>query len=100
MITKFDRSLYWSVVEDCLVELHGLKRRDAHQKVSSLLKDLASPPPGIDTEIIYHAEQFDIANDLAGRQLDRAEHTAAYAQIVARHYGVLQSRPAQATVGR
>jgi|1186.fasta_scaffold210842_2 hypothetical protein len=94
------RRRYWAVVEDSLVEIHGLTKREARQRISLLLKDLASAPPEIDTEIIYHAEQFAIANDLAGQQLDRAKYTDVYHRIVLRHYGVALQNPAQAAAGR
>lgn len=95
-----NRRRYWAVVEDCLVEIHGLTRREARQKVSRLLRDLVSDLPEIDTDIIYHSEQFEIANDLAGRQLDRAPHNDVYWPIMLRHYGVALPSPAQAAAGR
>ena len=93
-----NRRAYWGVVEDCLVEIHGLSRRDARQKISELLKDLASPPPGIETEIFYHSEQFQVACDLAGRQLDQKQFAEAYKRIQIRHYAAVRPRPAAEVV--
>jgi hypothetical protein len=72
------------------VQFHGLRRREAQRRVKLLRADIASPPPGIDAEIIYHAEEFDVACSLAGRELDRTEHADAYDQIAARRYAMVQ----------
>jgi hypothetical protein len=89
----------WAVVEHCLVEIHGLSRRDARQRVAWLLEDLASTPPALDSEIIYHAEQFDIACNLAGRDLDRAEHDQTYRRILLRPCAGVGLDPAEVVAG-
>jgi hypothetical protein len=84
----FDPQLYWGTIEDCLVEIHGMKRREAQQRLSAFRLELEVLPPGVNPDFIYHAEQFDVACDLAGRQLDQAPHQDAYDRIVLRYYGI------------
>ncbi len=86
MRLKFDTRPYWSVVEDCLVELHGVDRSEARKRIKALLAWIASPPDGVDGEIVYHDEQFDVACDLAGNELRYELYQDQYDQIVERYY--------------
>lgn len=85
----FDPTPFWGVVEDCLVQLHGLGRREAQRRVKLRQAEISAAPPGIDAEIIYHVEEFDVACSLAGRQLDRAEYAEMYEQIAAGRYAAV-----------
>ena len=82
---------FWQVVEDCLVELHGRSRSDAVTLVQGLHDRLRASPPGTDINLIYHAEQFEIANDLAGEKLNRRERAHEYDRIVHRYYAGMKS---------
>ena len=80
---------FWSVVEECLQELHHLSPADAVQKTRKLRRKLKSPPPGLPadlaSEIIYHDEPFDVACDLAGRRLDPDQFRRQYDGILSHH---------------
>jgi hypothetical protein len=84
--SEFDPSLYWSTVEDCLVELHGLKKPEARRRIADLKGKLDELPDGANPDIIYHAEQFDVACDLADQQLDYQQYRDAYERITSKHY--------------
>lgn len=85
MIDTTLESAYWAAVEGCLVRFHhldpaqaGRLRRDLQERVrrSGDPKD-----PAMD-EMFYHAEPFDIACDLAGRQLDIRQAMPEYKQLL------------------
>jgi hypothetical protein len=88
---KFDPRPYWRVVEDCLVELHGLSRTEARRSVSELRARLKALPPGIDRDIIYHEEPVHVAADLVGRNLPHETYRQPYDQILERHYPSLRT---------
>lgn len=79
------RDSFWEVVEDCLVEIHQLPRVDAHARRNTLRTRLEQPPPGISSEIVYHAEPFDVACNIAGKQLDLSQYWSQYEPILNRH---------------
>lgn len=61
---------YWETVHLCLTDLHGVESGVAQSHVQRLrqwsdLDDTISPP-----SIQYHAEPFDVACAVAGRELD------------------------------
>ena len=86
MSPRFNPALYWGVVEDCLVDIHGLGRAEARKRIADFKAWMASLPPDIDGDIIYHDEQFRVACDLAGRVLSQDDYQRQYDQIVDRHY--------------
>jgi hypothetical protein len=86
---KYDPEPYWKTVEDCLVELHHMKRHEAQRKLSALRLDVESVPPGRGRDIFYHIEEFDLACGVAGQELDLKQYRDAYDQIVIRHYPVV-----------
>jgi hypothetical protein len=86
MIAQKAKNDFWSVVEDCLVEFHGLARRDAHQRSKDLRKRVEAPPSGISGEMLYHAEPFDVACDIADQALDLSHHRPQYETILGRHH--------------
>lgn len=86
MTVVFDPARYWNVVEDCLIEFHGLSRSEAKSRISDLHDWLSSLPPNADRDMIYHVEQFDLACDLVHRDLSLDELREQYYQIVDRHY--------------
>ena len=75
---------FWGVIEDCLVEVHKLSRADAHAKTNDLRTRIERPPPGISSEPFYHEEPFDIACDLAGRELKLSRYRKQYDAILKR----------------
>ncbi len=86
-IGKKAKDAFWNVVEDCLVEVHGLPRQDAHQRSMDLRTRIESPLPGIgiSSEIFYHADPFDVACDIVGNQLDILQYFPQYDPILERH---------------
>jgi hypothetical protein len=85
MIDSKAKDAFWDVVEDCLVEIHGLSKPAAHQRSVDLRARIESPPTGMSSEIFYHAEPFDVACDIAGRQLDLSHYRFQYDYILNRH---------------
>jgi hypothetical protein len=77
---------FWNVVKDCLENIHRMNGYDAERKSEDLRRRIESPPPGISSEIFYHAEPFDVACDIAETYLDLQSYRNPYDQILARHY--------------
>jgi hypothetical protein len=67
------------------VRIHALDVSTARQRSEDLRRRIDSPPPGVMSEVFYHAEPFDVANDLAGKQLNLREFRDKYEWIVNRH---------------
>ena len=42
-------------------------------------------PPGRSGDLVYHAEPFDVANDIMQKDLDVSNYQAKYDGILARH---------------
>ena len=85
MIDSKAKDTFWDVVEDCLIEFHGLSRVDAHKGSMNLRGRIESPPSGMSSGIFYHAEPFDVACDIVGKSLDLAEYRRKYDPILTRH---------------
>jgi hypothetical protein len=85
MIDLAAKNAFWSVVEDCLVEIHKLPLVDARGRVSKLRSQIDHPPLGLSGDVIYHDEPFDVACDLAGNHLGLASHRNQYDGILQRH---------------
>ncbi len=79
---------FWAAVEDCLVTFHALKPCEAAEKVTSLWRRL---PIALDdsnsafSDMIYHAEPWQIACNLANHDLPVAEHQPAYQALLLRN---------------
>jgi hypothetical protein len=84
LTTKYDPSPYWRVVEDSLVEIHGLPRGEARNLVSEYRANLRALPPDIDQDIIYHLVDRNLPHDAYGEQ---------YRRILERHAPLLRLRP-------
>ncbi len=77
---------YWCVVEECLVQLHGLSREDAETRWQDYRRRLEENPlPGL-ADSVYHDEPLYVANDLAGRDLDDRAVDATYRAIQERFW--------------
>lgn len=92
MIPGFDPRPYWRVVEDSLVELHGLKRSEARNLLSELKAHLRALPPDIDRDIIYHDEPVNVASKLMDEQPPYKDVGEQYDRILERHYPQLRTR--------
>ncbi len=83
MMTPEEKKDYWLVVRECLVAFHGLKRTDASARVKFYGARMDSAEPQIASDIFYHNEPFDIACDIAERNVPMdAALFAKYEQIL------------------
>jgi hypothetical protein len=90
MIPRDEIEAFWEVTRDCLIQFHGLAPADAASRVASLRADLdAVELPG--DPMIYHDEPFNVACNLARRELNRFEPNVAeeYERMLERPFPVL-----------
>jgi hypothetical protein len=80
------RESFWAAVRECLIHFHRVPPSEAAGKVSSLRQRLAEAPAGSLSDMIYHAEPFDVACDLAGEPLDRTKFAGEYEEILDRYF--------------
>lgn len=86
MLPTRSRDDFWGVVKDCLREFHNRSDSAADQMVEQLRRKIEAPPRGLSSDIFYHTEPFDAANDLAGGQPVELERVRTqYARILERH---------------
>jgi metal-sulfur cluster biosynthetic enzyme len=85
MIDQQAKDAFWGVVEDCLVEIHHTPRWQAQALVKDLRKKIEQPPAGLQGDIIYHDEPFDVACDLAGNSLGLSPYRQKYETILSQH---------------
>jgi len=89
---KYDPSPYWRIVEDSLVEIHGLSRGEARKLIAELLERLDALPPDVDQDVIYHDEPINVAADLVDRNLPEEVYRERYDRIRRRHAPFLRLR--------
>lgn len=85
MITCVQKDEFWSVVEECLVKFHNQEKKAAHLASQLLREKIESPPVGISGDIFYHAEPFNVACDIAGKELPLNRFRKQYEQILSQH---------------
>ena len=68
-LTEIDKKAFWEVVKECLLKFHKLDANEADERIEKLRKAIKEPPGGVDEDLFYHAEPFDVACDLAGEPL-------------------------------
>src|SRR3954471_19583329 len=92
MADSLQVSRFWMVVEECLITFHNLDPSRAAQKIADTrlklltgVKELngRSRPPQF-RNLIYHAEPWYIACNLAGNQISVDKHLPAYQKILSR----------------
>ena len=79
---------FWAAVEDCLVTFHAMQRTEAAAKVTDLWHRLPFASDGANRDyedMIYHAEPWQIACNLAGNDLDVTAYQAAYQALLQRN---------------
>jgi hypothetical protein len=84
MVTGEVAPRFWAAVEDCLVTFHKLKRCEAAEKVTGLWRALPSTL-GKSTplaDMIYHAEPWQIACNLAEEDLPIARYQRKYQEVL------------------
>jgi hypothetical protein len=88
MITAAIAPHFWAAVEDCLVTFHQLNPSDAAEKVMSLWRRLPTALQDSDpafSDMIYHAEPWQIACNLVNRDLPIAEYQPKYQALLLRN---------------
>jgi hypothetical protein len=100
------KEAYWGIVTGCLERFHNFSHWQA-LAASRDLRDVIespryqdAPPPGYNSELFYHSEPFYVACDVAGRDLNLAEHRAEYDELVRSWYAAAEEpvrRPAVST---
>lgn len=80
------RDAYWGLVRECLTRFHGLSEAEAERLVAEMLRDMENAPEGIDTDVVFTTEAFDLASELAGRDLELRPVLNEYLAMVNRHY--------------
>lgn len=91
MIATWAKDAFWRVVEDCLVEIHGWPPRQARDRAGELRAHVESIPFGLSPDMVYHAEPFDVALDLAGVEAGAVDYEDAW-QRHAAHYEAIRNR--------
>jgi hypothetical protein len=90
MVLAGNASSFWAAVEDCLVEFHELERDTAAEKVTGLWRRIpkaegaGGEEPSFD-DMIYHAEPWYIACNLADKELPLARYRLAYKTLLHRN---------------
>lgn len=81
------REAFWALTRECLVRFHHLPEPEAAAIVGGYVRRLEQAPPGISPDIVFHAEPFTIACDLAGHQIDDPAVLEEYFRLADRHLG-------------
>ncbi len=91
MMTQKEKDNYWLIVRECVVAFHGQKRVDANRIVSSYRARIDSALPQIASDVFYHNEPFDIACDIAEREIPLTE------EIFSKYERILEGKPIDST---
>ena len=87
MVQASTASHFWSAVEDCLVHFHRFERDKAAERVTAVWRELPTGPEANCREasfadMIYHAEPWYIACNLAGEDLPVSPHQSEYSDVL------------------
>ncbi len=91
LIDPSSKDAFWLVVEDCLIRFHRFDPLGAIQRARSARLASESAPVGIAGDVIYHAEPFYVACDIAGiedvpeQERLLVQHRASYDPILKTH---------------
>jgi hypothetical protein len=80
--TSAAQKRYWRVVHGCSTDLHDWSAPAADDAIARLRERLAAREDPDFPLMIYHAEPFDVACDLADQQLDYAANREVYEAII------------------
>ena len=75
---------FWKIVQDCLVQFHGKKVKQAKALIGDFKLEMAEWPPEV-AELTYHEHPFKIACDLAGSSVSLSGHEEELDGILDRH---------------
>lgn len=94
-LTRSTKDAFWDVVEDCLADIFQVPPAVASSACKDRRADVEFAPKSVKSNIYYHREPFDVANDIAIRlspsragmtpTLDDPATGTKYEQILARH---------------
>lgn len=82
VLPKNLRDAYWRTVMNSLVEFHGMSKAQARTSVRRRREGYE--------DLWYNTEEFDVANRIAGAELDWHSHRKAYFAIKDREYAGVQ----------
>lgn len=80
-----DKRRFWASVEDCLRGFHDCSRQEAKALIQAFQDNLDTAPLEVDPDLVYHAEPFDLACDLAQHPLDVGTVQSKYDEILDKH---------------
>jgi hypothetical protein len=97
MVATTQAAEFWAAVEDCLVEFHNFTRPEAAQKVTDLWRRLSDVAHSLCSDsqnsasnrfadMIYHAEPWYIACNLAENEIPIGAQQGAYDNILRRNH--------------
>jgi hypothetical protein len=84
MMDARQKEVYWRIVRDCLTGLFTFSEAEAFQAVGHLREALSQQENGY-SDLIYHAEPFDVARDLAKQPGARLEEFQARYREIYQH---------------
>lgn len=85
-----DTDAFWDVVAECLLKFHSMKYDKACKRIADFKRQLRELPPALREDVIamtYHAEPFDVACDLAQKELNFEEYREVYNSILQSYGG-------------
>jgi hypothetical protein len=91
MVQASSASRFWSAVQDCLVEFHQFDRERAAENVTAAWRRIPweqerkPTHPSFD-DMIYHAEPWSIACNLAGNDFPIGPNEPQYRQILRQNH--------------
>jgi hypothetical protein len=83
------KDAYWQIVADCLRVFHGYTAEAAccaARDLRARVEPSADPFPGYMRDIFYNREPFDVACQIAGRELPLAAHADVYTPMMRERY--------------
>lgn len=84
---------YWALVRECLVRFHRLSAGEAGRRVCEYVRHLRRAPADLPVEIVYNIEAFDLACDLAERDLDWEPLRDEYFRMMDRQFEGIRPPP-------
>ena len=85
MVAATSAAHFWAAVEDCLVTFHQFRRCEAADKVTSLWRRLPAAVEDSNpafSDMIYHAEPWQIACNLADREMAIGQRKKQYQALL------------------
>ena len=71
MIPQIEVDAFWAATVECLVRYHGYTHEDARGGIAQFRERISRARISDPEKMVYHDEPFNVACDIAGRELDR-----------------------------